>query len=135
MNTQEILTFATSPFVLTALALLIIQGTPNSTLARLPVVGPFVRAWLDAWARKQLRDFDEKRRIMDAEAERIVRDKEQAIKIKRIDAPTAAAQATQELQRAFGLPADIAKRLIENQVNKLPQWLSAGIYESSTDAQ
>lgn len=124
MNQEVIMSWIAAawgnPFVQVAIALIIVKLVPKELWAKVPIIGPSVQAFLNAWALKKLKDFDFQRDVMEKEAERTVRAKEQDIKNGKIDAVTAKAQATQEMVQQFNLPPAIADKLIEASVNKLP---------------
>ena len=118
--TQTLTGLLSDPAILAVLAALILTGLPNALLARLPIVGPSVQAFIDAWARKRLLDFAESQKIVQTEAERIVRAKEQLIKTGRLDQGSAKAQAMKELVGRFAdLSPASADQFIESEVNKL----------------
>lgn len=109
-----------SPITQVAIALVIVKLVPNEAWVKVPIIGPSVKAFLNAWALKKLRDFDFERDVMEREADRTVRAKEQDIKNGKIDAVTAKAQATQEMVQQFRIPPDLAGKLVEASVNALP---------------
>lgn len=110
-----------NPLVQVVIAVLIIGLIPNKVLVRIPVVGPIVQVWLDTWALKKLTDFAKQRSVLDEEADRIVREKEQAIKMERLDQASARATSVLEMQQKFNVPVGTANLLVEAAVNRMNQ--------------
>lgn len=123
MTAEQIVTTALhaahNPYLQLAAAAVILQLLPNSVLSKLPVVGPSVQAFVEAWAKRRMQNFNFQQDVIEKEARRIVAAKSQYIKTGKLDAQSAKAQALHELVGMFGIDPAVADKFVEAEVRRL----------------